>query len=84
MNLSEDGYGHVVHYEGGGVGEDQHVDELEGGPLPTIGFAATTAMVDVHCMAKAKKIMRASAPPRVMSWWRAVCRLSAWVPGSAP
>ena len=35
----------------------------------------TTAMVEVHCMAKAKKIISASAPPRVMSWCRAVCRL---------
>ena len=37
---------------------------------PRFSFAPvglTTAMVDVHCIAKAKKIISASAPPSVMS-----------------
>jgi hypothetical protein len=30
----------VVDGEGCAVGQDQHVEELDGGPLPTVGFAA--------------------------------------------
>ena len=44
----------------------------------------TTAIVDVHCIANAKKIISASAPPSVMSWCSAVCRCIACVLGSAP
>ena len=38
--LAEEEHGDVVDDEGGDVGEDQHVGELEGGPLPAVGFAA--------------------------------------------
>ena len=38
--LAEEGHDNVVDDEGGGPGEDEHVGELDGGPLPAIGFAA--------------------------------------------
>ena len=57
---------------------------MKAGHFQPLVSRRTTAMVEVHCMAKAKKIMRASAPPRVRSLCSAACRLRVWVLGSAP
>src|ERR1700739_2701165 len=38
--LAEEGGDDVVYDKGGPVGQDEHVGELKGGPLPAVGFAA--------------------------------------------
>src|SRR5580658_2093533 len=37
---AEDGHDYVVDHEGRAPGEHEHVEELHGGPLPAVGFAA--------------------------------------------
>jgi len=52
-----------------------HVRELDGGPTPASGLARTTAMVDIHCIAKAK-IPAERRRPRASARLQACCSLA--------
>ena len=72
--ISEDTRQDLVGHQRCHVSENGHIDELRR-HFQLLVSRRTTASVEVHCIAKAKKTTRAMAPPRVKSCRSAACSL---------